>query len=127
SIARGADHVPPRSVDSVKYTCGASTVPLTYVITIRSVASVPVGAPLAISTLGAMARSLRAPATPSITGRPCTGSSTPGWVTGPATGRNADHVRPPFPERDIISNTCLPFEDEVPSPNTYAFPLLSVR
>jgi len=32
-----------------------------------------------------------------------------------------------LPERDIISNTCLPFEDEVPSPNTYAFPLLSVR
>src|SRR5579884_3375729 len=80
-----------------------------------------------MSTLGAIARSLRAPATPSITGRPCTGSSTPGWVTGPATGRNVDQVWPPLVERDIISNTCLPFDDDVPTPNTYALPLLSVR
>src|SRR5260370_1453182 len=36
------------------------------------VAPLPVGAPLAMSTLGAGARSLRAPAIPSISGRPCT-------------------------------------------------------
>jgi hypothetical protein len=51
----------------------------------RLLASLPLGAPLAMSTLGAGARSLRAPATPSITGRPCTGSRTPGGVTGPTT------------------------------------------
>src|SRR5919109_976269 len=96
-------------------------------MTIRSVASAPLGAPLAMSTLGAIARSLRAPATPSITGRPWTGSNAPGWVTGPATGRNFDHVLPPLVERDIISNTRLPPDEDVPSPNTYAVPLLSVR
>ena len=76
-------------------------VPLTYVMTMRSVASAPVGAPLAMSTLGAGARSLRAPAMPSISGRPCTGSNTPGWVTGPATGAGFDHELRPSAERDI--------------------------
>src|SRR5919206_435254 len=61
-------------------------------MTMRSVASAPVGAPLAMSTLGAGARSLRAPAMPSITGRPCTGSKAPGWLTGPDTGRGRDQV-----------------------------------
>src|SRR5438067_11135219 len=93
----------------------------------RFVASVPVGAPLAMSTLGAGARSLRAPATPSITGRPCTGSKTPGCVTGPTTGRARDHDWPPLVETDISSNACLPFDDEVPTPNTYALPWPSVR
>ncbi len=85
-----------------------------------------------MSTLGATARSLRAPATPSITGRPCTGSSTPGWVTGPATGwvtgpatgLNLDQLCPPLVERDIISNVWPP---EEATPNTYALPWLSVR
>ena len=71
-----------------------------------------------MSTLGAIARSLRAPAMPSITGRPCPGSSTPGWVTGPATGVNLDQVPPPLVERDISSKTCLLVEDTVASPNT---------
>src|SRR5438309_2000176 len=96
-------------------------------MTIRSVASVPVGAPLAMSTLGAGARSLRAPATPSMTGRPWTGSVTPGWVTGPTAGVNCDQFFPPFVDFDIISNDCLPFEGDVPMPNTYAVPALSVR
>src|SRR2546430_1448394 len=69
-------------------------------MTIRLVASAPVGAPLAMSTLGAGARSLRAPATPSMTGRPRTGSKTPGWVTGPATGVGLDHVPPPLVDVD---------------------------
>jgi hypothetical protein len=43
---------------------------LTKLITMWLVAPLPVGAPLAMSTLGAGARSLRAPATPSIVGRP---------------------------------------------------------
>jgi len=62
-----------------------------------------VGAPFAMSTLGAGARSLRAPAMPSIVGRPSTGSMTPGWVTGPATVRGADQVAPPFLEKDTNS------------------------
>src|SRR5919197_2239615 len=80
SIALGAVQLPPRLVDSVKKTCGWAIVPLTYVITIRLVASDPVGAPLAMSTLGAGAKSLRAPAIPSIVGRPRTGSNVPGCV-----------------------------------------------
>src|SRR3954454_201271 len=96
-------------------------------MTIRSVASDPVGDPLAISTLGAGARSLRAPATPSITGRPCTGSVTPGWVTGPATGENFDQLLPPSVERDISSKLWCPEEETDPTPNTYALPRLSVR
>src|SRR4051795_4197995 len=106
-MVRGADQLAPRSLDSVKNTCGVARVPLTYVMTIRFVASAPVGAPLAMSTLGAGARSLRAPATPSMTGRPCTGSKAPGWVTGPATGCGLDHVEPPLVERDMDSKAWL--------------------
>src|SRR6476620_2517970 len=96
-------------------------------MTIRFVASAPGGAPLAMSTLGAGARSLRAPATPSRTGRPCTGSNVPGCVTGPTTGRSFDHDVPPLVDFDISSNDCLPCRDEVPTPNTDAVPWLSVR
>src|SRR5437899_11033212 len=93
-------------------------------MTIRLVASVPAGAPLAMSTLGAGARSLRAPATPSMTGRRWTGSNSPGWFTGPATGVNRDQVEPPFVDRDIISNDWPPL---LATPKTYALPVLSVR
>src|SRR5919108_4798412 len=96
-------------------------------MTIRFVASAPVGAPLAMSTLGAGARSLRAPASPSITGRPVLLSITPGCVTGPATGAGRDHVWPPSVERDISSNAWWPVDETVPTPNTYAVPWLSVR
>src|SRR3954468_13369280 len=101
--------------------------PLTYVMTRRLLASPPVGAPLAMSTLGAGARSLRAPAIPSIVGRPRTGSIRPGWVTGPATGTIFDQLEPPSLDRDISSNACCPCEDTVPTPKTYAVPVLSVR
>src|SRR3954451_8622649 len=126
-MVRGADQLAPRSLDSVKNTCGVASGPLTYVITIRFVASAPVGAPLAMSTLGAGARSLRAPAMPSIVGRPRAGSNKPGWVTGPATGVPFDQVEPPFVERDMSSNASWPCAETVPTPNTYAVPLLSVR
>src|SRR6266513_2513370 len=96
-------------------------------MTIRLVASDPVGAPFAMSTLGAGARSLRAPATPSIVGRPRTGSKSPGWVTGPATGRGLSQLLPPSNERDISSNDWCPSDETVPTPKTYAVPLLSVR
>src|SRR5881396_3731236 len=96
-------------------------------MTIRFVASAPDGAPFAMSTLGAGARSLRAPATPSITGRPSTGSITPGCVTGPATGVAFDQLLPPSVDTDISSKASCPCEDTVPTPNTYAAPWLSVR
>src|SRR5438105_9244244 len=96
-------------------------------MTMRSVASEPLGAPLAMSTLGAGARSLRAPAAPSIVGRPMLGSKTPGWVTGPATGRGLDHVAPPLVEMETSSLLVWPCEETVPMPKTYALPLLSVR
>src|SRR5207237_10812264 len=80
-----------------------------------------------MSTLGAGARSLRAPAMPSITGRCSTGSNVPGWVTGPATGVGLDHVDPPFVDFDISSKLDWPIDDTVPMPNTYAVPVQSVR
>src|SRR5207253_3940951 len=106
--------------------CGLVISPLTYVMTIRSVASAPVGAPFAMSTLGAGARSLRAPAMPSITGRWRTGSRTPGCVTGPATGVGFDHLAPPSVDFDISSKDWWPCDEMVPMPNTYAVPVLSV-
>src|SRR4051812_24560201 len=117
-MVRGADQLAPRSLDSVKNTCGVASGPLTYVITIRFVASAPVGAPLAMSTLGAGARSLRAPATPSMTGRPCTGSNAPGWFTGPATGVGRLQLLPPLVERDMTSNACRPVCGVVATPKT---------
>src|SRR3954471_22157173 len=96
-------------------------------MTIRLEASAPVGAPLAMSTLGAGARSLRAPAMPSIVGRPRAGSNKASWVTGPAPGVPFDQVEPPFVERDMSSNASWPCAETVPTPNTYAVPLLSVR
>ena len=84
----------------------------------RLVASAPVGAPLAMSTLGPGARSLRAPAMPSIVGRPRTGSKIPGCVTGPATGRGADHVPPPLFEIETSSEAVWPCEETVPTPKT---------
>src|SRR5436190_2634587 len=96
-------------------------------MTIRLVASVPVGAPFAMSTLGAGARSLRAPATPSITGRPSTGSNAPGCVTGPATGVALDQLLPPSVDADMSSNALCPCDETVPTPKTYAVPWLFVR
>src|SRR5690348_10122167 len=80
-----------------------------------------------MSTLGAGARSLRAPAMPSMVGRPRTGSKIPGWVTGPATGVGLDQVPPPLVEVDISSKLSCPAEETVPIPKTYAVPSLAVR
>src|SRR5947209_4048981 len=80
-----------------------------------------------MSTLGAGARSLRAPATPSITGRPSTGSTCPGCVTGPATGWGLDQPDPPSVDCETNSNALPPADESVPTPKTYAVPLLSVR
>ncbi len=71
------------------------------VMNISSVAPAPVGRPFAMSTFGPPARSTRAPAIPSITGRPATGSKTPGSTTG-ATRTGPDQCAPPSVERYII-------------------------
>ena len=72
--------------------------PSTHVSTISSVAPAPVGAPFAMLTLGAAARSFLAPATPSCTHRrlvPSNWSEMHGSVTRPiALGR--DQLAPPF-------------------------------
>src|SRR5438309_3832490 len=96
-------------------------------MTMRFVASFPVGAPFAMSTDGAVARSLRAPATPSCVGRPCTGSISPGCWIGPATLTGVPHVVPPLVERTMNSNGWCWAVESVPTPNTYATPWLSVR
>src|SRR5712691_3857698 len=80
-----------------------------------------------MSTLGAGARSLRAPAMPSIVGRPSTGSNAPGWFTGPATGTEEDQVPPPLVDTDMSSKLWCEPEETVPTPNTYAVPSLEVR
>ena len=61
----------PPSVEVLKKTCSWLTPkrPSTHVRTISLVAAAPVGAPFAMSMLGADERSSRAPATPSITQR----------------------------------------------------------
>src|SRR5260370_42160318 len=115
-MARGVAQVAPRSPDSVKNTSGAARPPLTKLMTMRLVASLPDGAPFAMSTLGAGARSLRAPAIPSITGRPWTGSKAPGCTTGPTTGRGLDQLPPPLLDTDIISKLWRPPLHDVPRP-----------
>src|SRR2546421_1368721 len=122
----GADQVVPPFVDSRNTTCGRSVVPLTYDRPIRLVAPVPVGEPLAMSTEGAHARSLRAPATPSSTNRPCTGSNTPGWVTAPGIWTGRPQFWPPLVEGTMYSK-CSLVAGSVPMPKTYTLPWLSVR
>src|SRR2546430_709582 len=122
----GADQVVPPFVDSRNTTCGEAVVPLTYDRTIRLVAPVPVGEPLAMSTEGAHARSLRAPATPSSTNRPCTGSNTPGWVTAPGIWTGRPQFWPPLVEGTMYSK-CSLVAGSVPMPKTYTLPWLSGR
>jgi len=94
----------PPSVEVISISCSwlRPCLPSAQVSTIWLVASNPVGAPLAMSALGPNARSLRAPATPSITGLPMTGSTTPGLT---AVDSSAGPVKcaPPSVETYIIS------------------------
>src|SRR5262249_39061314 len=115
----------PPLVEVVSSSCSllSPCLPSDQVITIWLVASVPVGAPLAMSTLGPNARSLRAPATPSITGRPMTGSTTPG-LTAVATSVGPVKWAPPSVDLYIIWNDVPPRR---PTPNAYTLPWLSVR
>src|SRR6266567_6067308 len=122
----GVDQVLPPSVDSRNTTCGVAVVPLTYVRTMRSVAPDPSGAPLAMSTEGAHVRSLRAPAMPSSTGRPRTGSTSPGWVTAPGIWKGWLQLWPPSVELTRNSKCCF-VVGSVPMPKTNTLPWLSVR
>src|SRR5918912_2655180 len=73
----GPCHVAPPSSDHVSCVVFALTSlsESDHASTISFVAPAPVGAPFAISMLGAAERSVRAPANPSITQRPYTGST----------------------------------------------------
>src|SRR5881275_2629565 len=75
-IALGVLHVLPRSVEYeiIVFSLFWPSRPSVQASMISFVASAPVGAPLAMSTLGIAARSDRAPAIPSSTHRPDTRS-----------------------------------------------------
>src|SRR4051794_32154537 len=72
----GALHVDPPSSDQLSCVVFALMFPSlsAHASTISFVAPIPVGAPFAMSTLGAAERSVLAPAKPSMTHRPYTGS-----------------------------------------------------
>src|SRR5215471_14501931 len=82
--------------------------PSLHASTISLVASVPVGAPLAISTLGIAIRSFRAPAGPSLLHRPATGSKKKqeAFICMKSTGR--PQVVPPL---DEVTRVCAPSFD----------------
>ncbi len=88
--------------EELNRTCSAFRVcPSTQLITIRLVASVPEGAPLAMSTDGAGDRSDRAPPTPSMTQRPIEGSTREQLSNAVATVRGLVQVLPPLIDRTI--------------------------
>src|SRR5436190_1640212 len=127
----GPVHKPPRFVDVLNITCSLfkPSRPSTHVNTIWSVASPPVGAPLAMSTEGAGPRSSRAPPTPSSTQRPMDGSIalhvSNAWKT--VTGR--EKVAPPFVDLIIWIRPGAAVVAENPNWNvkTYTLPSESVR
>src|ERR1043165_8128177 len=121
-MCRGVDQELPPFDDSVNSTWGSAVVPSTYDMTILFVASVPSGAPFAISTEGPVDKSLRAPAIPSSGSRGCTGSSMPGCWMGRAAGTGGPHVAPPLVDFTMNSNGWPPELESVPIPNTYTFP-----
>src|SRR5262249_39431425 len=124
----GADQVWPRSVenDSRDTSWFRPFRPSLHASTIPSVAPAPVGAPLAMSTLGIAIRSFRAPAGPSLLHRPATGSKKKqeAFICMKSTGR--PQVVPPL---DDVTRVCMPSFDVVEKcvKNAYTFPWLSVR
>jgi hypothetical protein len=102
STVRSAVQFWPPSVEVVKNTCSLlrPSRPSTQVRASWSVASVPVGAPLAMSTLGALDRSLLAPAMPSMVVRPSTGSRMP-VLTDRNSRRGASKLAPLSTERAV--------------------------
>src|SRR4051794_33794985 len=118
----GVDHESPRLVEKVASACSWPVPSLASDQTtpIVLLAPAPVGAPLAMSTLGKL--SVRAPATPSNTKSPLTGSGSPTSTTW-AIARGVSHLTPPSSERSI---SCTELPRLVLSQNTYTRPLLSV-
>src|SRR6516165_1050925 len=124
----GADQVWPLSVenDSRDTSLFRPFRPSLHASTISLVASVPVGAPLAMSTLGIAIRSFLAPAGPSLLQRPATGSKKKqeAFICMKSTGRS--QVVPPL---DDVTRVCAPSFDVLEKcvKNAYTFPWLSVR
>lgn len=74
------------------------------VIRIRSVASVPAGAPLAMSNDGKI--EVRAPAMPSMVSRACAGSNCPMPPSPVTTARGRSKVEPPLKDRAWKNTPC---------------------
>src|SRR5215471_6864115 len=100
--------------------------PSLHASTISLVASVPVGAPLAMSMLGIAIRSFLAPAGPSLLQRPATGSKKKqeAFICMKSTGW--PQVSPPVVDLIIV---CAPLFEVLEKcvKNVYTFPWLSVR
>src|SRR5215207_7675227 len=99
----GPVQVLPPLVDVENITCSwlRPSRPSAHESTIRLVASAPVGAPLAISTLGDGPRSSRAPAMPSSTHRPIDGSKPVHRSVAGMIGRALVQCRPPSKDLDM--------------------------
>src|SRR6266699_419065 len=106
----GADQVWPASVenDSRDTSLFGPFRPSLHASTISLVASVPVGAPLAMSMLGMAIRSFRAPAGPSLLQRPATGSTKKqeAFICMKSTGRF--QLAPPVVD---VTRVCAPLFD----------------
>src|SRR5499425_1945059 len=119
----GADQVWPRSVenDSKDTSWFRPFRPSLHASTISLVASVPVGAPLAISMLGMAIRSFLAPAGPSLLHRPATGSKKKqeAFICMKSTGR--PQVSPPVVD---FTRVCAPLFDVLEKcvMKSYTFP-----
>src|SRR6266516_3001005 len=103
--------------------------PSAHASTISFVASAPVGDPFAMLTLGEAARSFRAPAIPSSTQRPMTGSM---WKHGSTTSSNGVafvQLLPPSVDVNMTCWLCVGSENGGAnrSPKMYAVPVESVR
>src|SRR6516225_10956691 len=124
----GADQVWPLSVenDSRDTSWFGPFRPSLHASTISLVASVPVGAPLAISTLGIAIRSFLAPAGPSLLQRPATGSvkKQEAFICMKSTGR--PQLSPPVVDFTMV---CVPLFEVLEKcvKKSYTFPWLSVR
>src|SRR4029450_7149798 len=104
----GVLKVRPRSVeyDSIDTSWSGPRAPSLQASTISSVASAPVGAPLAMSTLGMAARSVRAPALPSPLHRPVPGSLRKQGSVMATTSRGGAQEVPPLSEVTTVWNPC---------------------
>src|SRR6266568_9369791 len=126
--AAGADQVWPPSVekDSRATSWFWPFRPSLHASTISFVAPAPVGAPLAMSTLGMAIRSVRAPAGPSMLHRPATGSTKKqaSFICMKSTGR--PQVAPPVVDVTMVCAPVLEVSEKCVK-NACTTPWLSVR